>query len=36
MRYQSFERTLTDVEVDRSVDKIIRSLLEDLNVQQRL
>ena len=36
MRYQSFERTLTDVEVDRSVDKIIRSLSEDLNVQQRL
>ena len=36
MRYQSFERTLTDVEVDRSVDTVIRSLLEDLNVQQRL
>jgi len=36
MRYQSLERTLTDVEVDHSVDKIIKSLQEDLNVHQRM
>jgi phenylalanyl-tRNA synthetase beta chain len=36
MRFQSFERTLTDVEVELVVERIIRKLAEDLSVQQRL
>ena len=36
MKFQSFDRTLTDTEVDRSVDKIVRRLAKDLDVQQRL
>lgn len=36
MRFQSFERTLTDAEVDIGVERIVRNLAEDLSVQQRL
>jgi phenylalanyl-tRNA synthetase beta chain len=36
MRFQSFERTLTDAEVDLSVEKIIRNLARNLSVEQRL
>jgi phenylalanyl-tRNA synthetase beta chain len=36
MRFQSFERTLTDAEVDLSVEKIVRNLARNLSVEQRL
>ena len=35
LRFQSLERTLTDVEVDRAVGDITRRLMEELNVHVR-
>ncbi len=36
LRLQAWDRTLTDKEVDRVVDKVVRRLREDLGVEQRL
>ena len=36
LRFQAWDRTLTDKEIDRVVDKLLKSLQEGLGVQQRL
>ena len=36
LRFQAWDRTLTDKEIDRVVDRIVRTLQEELGVQQRV
>jgi phenylalanyl-tRNA synthetase beta chain len=36
LRLQAWDRTLTDKQVDRVVGKVIKRLMEDLGVEQRL
>lgn len=36
LRFQAWDRTLTDKEIDRVVGKIVKTLQEDLGVQQRV
>ena len=36
LRLQAWDRTLTDKQVDRVVGKVIKRLVEDLGVEQRL
>lgn len=36
LRFQAWDRTLTDKEVDRVIGKVAKRLLEDLGVEQRL
>ena len=36
LRFQAWDRTLTDKQIDRVVGKLLKTLQEDLGVRQRL